>query len=73
MLPKPIRIGFYWLLRSGPLGRFLTDIIAWNIFLFIRVFNVQPKQDIAGLTIISHKYKFIFFGIPKVASRIFMN
>lgn len=73
MLPKTIRAVFYWILRSGPLGRFVIDTVSWVIYGCIKVFNVPPKQDIAGLTVISHKYKFIFFGVPKVASRSFLN
>lgn len=71
MLPKPIRAVFYWMLRSGPLGRFIADIIAWGFYFFVKICSIPPRQDIAGLTIISHKHKFIFFGIPKVASRSF--
>lgn len=73
MLPKPIRSLFYKILRSGPIGRFIADIIAWAFYLTVKIFRIPPKQDIAGLTVISHKYKFIFFGIPKVASRSFFN
>lgn len=73
MLPKPIRHIFYWILRSGPIGRFIADVIAWIFYLIVKIFHIPPKQDIAGLTVISHKYKFIFFGIPKVASRSFFN
>jgi len=73
MLPKPVRAIFYWVLRSGPIGRFITDILAWIIYGWIKIFRIPPAQDIAGLTIISHKHKFIFFGIPKVASRSFFN
>lgn len=73
MLPKPIRAIFYWILRSGPLGRFIADVISWAFYLMVKIFRIKPKQDVAGLTIISHKYKFIFFGIPKVASRSFYN
>lgn len=73
MLPKPVRAVFYWILRSGGLGRLITDIVAWVIYGWIKFFKIRPRQDIAGLTIISHKYKFIFFGIPKVASRSFFN
>lgn len=73
MLPKPVRAVFYWLLRSGPIGRFVTDIIAWVMYGGVKIFNLPPKQDIAGLTVISHKHQFIFLGIPKVASRSFFN
>ena len=71
MLPKPLRAIFYWILRSGPLGRFIADIIAWFFYIGVKLFRIPPKQDIAGLTIISHRHKFIFFGIPKAASRSF--
>ena len=73
MLPKPIRAIFYWILRSGPIGRFIADIISWIFYATVKIFRIPPKQDIAGLTVISHKHKFIFFGIPKVASRSFFN
>ncbi len=73
MLPKSARAIFYWVLRSGPLGRFVADIVSWAFYLTVKIFCIKPKQDIAGLTIISHKHKFIFFGIPKVASRSFYN
>jgi len=73
MLPKPVRALFYWILRSGPLGRFIADCIAWAFYLTVKILRIKPRQDIAGLTVISHKHKFIFFGIPKVASRSFYN
>ena len=73
MLPKPVRRLFYWILHSGRFGRFIADTIAWGFYLTVKIFRIPPKQDIAGLTIISHKHKFIFFGIPKVASRSFYN
>lgn len=73
MLPKSIRSIFYWILRSGPIGRVITNIISYIFYFSVKIFKIPPRQDIAGLTIISHKYKFIFFGIPKVASRSFFN
>ena len=73
MLPKSVRAIFYWILRSGPLGRFIADGIAWCFYFTVKIFKIPPQKDVAGLTIISHKYKFIFFGIPKVASRSFYN
>jgi len=73
MLPKPLRTVFYWILRSGPLGRAFADLIAWGFFGYVKLFRIPPQKDVAGLTVISHKHKFIFFGIPKVASRSFYN
>lgn len=71
MLPKPIRAVFYWILRSGPLGRVIADLISWGFYGYVKILRIKPKKDVAGLTVISHKHKFIFFGIPKVASRSF--
>jgi len=73
MLPKPVRAVFYWILRSGPLGRKIADLIAWGFYFYVKLLRIPPQKDVAGLTIISHKHKFIFFGIPKVASRSFFN
>ena len=73
MLPKPIRTIFYKILRSGPIGLMVANIISFCFYWSVKISGAKPKQDIAGLTIISHKYKFIFFGIPKVASRSFYN
>ena len=72
MLPKPVRAVFYWILRSGPIGRFIADSIAWVFYWYVKILQIPPKQDIAGITVISHKYKFIFFGIPKENKLIFM-
>lgn len=73
MLPPFIRKLFYKILRSGPLGRFITDVIAWGFYFTVKIFRIPPRQDKAGLVIISHRYKFIFLGIPKVATRSFFN
>ena len=73
MLPKSLRQLFYWILRSGPLGRFIADMISWTFYLTVKLFRIPPRQDIAGLVIISHRHKFIFLGLPKVASRSFFN
>lgn len=73
MLPKPVRAVFYKILRSGKVGRFVADGIAWGFYGYVKLFRIPPKQDLGGLTVISHKHQFIFFGIPKVASRSFYN
>lgn len=73
MLPQPVRAIFYKILRGGKAGRFVADMIAWGFYGYVKLFGIPPKQDLAGLTVISHKHKFIFFGIPKVASRSFYN
>jgi hypothetical protein len=73
MLPKPIRIVFYKVLRSGKAGRAIADALAWGFYGWVKMFRLKPKQDAAGLVVISHRYKFIYFGLPKVASRSFYN
>ena len=73
MLPKPLRAVFYKILRSGPAGRAVADLISWGFYGYVKLFRIPPRQDPGGLTVISHTHKFIFFGLPKVASRSFYN
>lgn len=73
MLPKPVRNAFHKLANSGRIGHLLADGIAWCFYAYVKIFRIKPQQDAGGLTIISHKYKFILFCMPKVASRSFYN
>lgn len=73
MLSKPIRIVFYKILRSGKVGRAFADMLCWFFYAWVKLFRVKPKQDVAGLVIVSHRYRFIYFGLPKVATRSFYN
>jgi hypothetical protein len=73
MLNKTVRFVFYKILRSGRAGRFIADCIAWIFYGWVKIFRVKPVRDIAGLVVISHTHKFIYLGIPKVASRSFYN
>lgn len=72
MLPKALRTMYYWLLVQKPVGEWLVYAITFFYHMAIILFHLQPQQDKTALVIVSHKYKFIYLGIPKVASRSFM-
>jgi len=74
MLPKFIRHIFYKLhdTQAGP-ARWLADGACRIFYHVVRLFKIEPPYDRAPLTIISHKYRFMFIGIPKVASRAFRD
>ena len=74
MLPKIIRNGYYWLYdhKKGP-TRWLADGLAYGFSLGVKGLNIQPQQDLTALSIISHRYKFFYIGIPKIATRSFQD
>ncbi|MGH1398680.1 MAG: sulfotransferase family protein [Alphaproteobacteria bacterium] len=37
----------------------------------VQIGRVKPPYDLSPLTLVSHRYKFIYIGIPKVATRSF--
>ncbi|MBX2834528.1 MAG: sulfotransferase family protein [Micavibrio sp.] len=73
MLPKPVRKIYYALAGSGPIGNALAYFVTFLYHAYLVVFRIEPKQDRTALLIVSHKYKFIYIGVPKVASRAFMG
>ncbi|MDB2682722.1 sulfotransferase family protein [Alphaproteobacteria bacterium] len=73
MLPKPLRLFYYWLSHQGKVGYWLVQLVNWSFIQYVRIFKVKPKRDLTALTIVSHKYKFIYIGIPKTATRAFLE
>lgn len=71
MLPKPIKKTYYWLLAQKPVGEWIVYAITFFYHMAIILFRIKPTQDRTALIIVSHKYKFIYIGIPKVATRAF--
>lgn len=73
MPSKPLSQVYYWISHRGKLGYFAVQTINRSIILGVRILGLKAKQDKACLTIISHKYKFVYVGIPKTATRSFMD
>jgi len=71
MLPAPIRRLFYSLQERGGIAKKAADGAAWSFMKGVQFFGVKPPYDRSPLTLISHRYKFIYIGIPKVATRSF--
>ena len=71
MLPNFARKVFYSLhSRQGP-ARFLADMMSWGFMTTVKLTGMKPPQDITPLTIVSHRHKFVYIGIPKIATRSF--
>ena len=70
MLPNFARHIFYKLHHTerGP-GRWLANAMSYGFMGYVRLTGRKPKMDMTPLLIISHKYKFIYIGIPKTATR----
>lgn len=66
-----MRSGFYALHRKKGFPRLIADGMSVSFMHGVRVFGIKPPEDLTPLTIVSHKYKFIYIGIPKVATRSF--
>ena len=73
VLPKPLRSAYYWINRQGKLGKWVVNAGSYGFMWGVKAFNIRPWQDLAALTIISHKHKFIYIGIPKIATRSFQT
>lgn len=73
VLPKPIRMAYYWLLKQGKIGYALFNVVNFFFYLYVKICRIKPKRDMSCLAIISHKHKFIYIGVPKTATRSFLN
>ena len=73
VLPEPFRGWFYALYRSGRFGRWVTLGASYVYMIGIKIIGLKPWKDLSALTIVSHKYKFIYIGIPKIATRTFKD
>lgn len=71
MLPKALRNIYYALLAQKPVGEWIAYAATFAYHAAIILFRLKPQQDKTALVIVSHRYKFIYIGIPKVASRSF--
>lgn len=70
---KVARKIFYWPLGKGRPGYWLFNFFNFLFYAYVKIFRIRPKKDMACLVIISHRFKFIYFGIPKTATRAFME
>lgn len=73
VLPKHIREMYYKSKTYGPLGRLLGYAAGYTFMAGVKILNIKPWQDLAALSVVSHQYKFIYIGIPKIATRSFKD
>lgn len=70
MLPPFIRKLFYALYESdNPALRMIANGVCLGFIACVRLCSIKPRQDCTPLTVISHRYQFIYFGIPKTGTR----
>ena len=73
MFPNSLRAAFYTLHKRKGAARFIADCASWSFMMGVKLGRIPPPYDLTRLTVISHKYKFIYIGIPKVATRSFQD
>ncbi len=73
MLPKPIRKIYYWISHQGKIGFYTVNAFNYAFMHGVKLLGIKAKKDLTCLTVISHKHKFIYIGIPKTATRSFMK
>ncbi len=73
LLPKPIREAVYWVNAQGKFGRGIIEAASFCFICGVKVLGIKPWQDLAALTVTSDKHKFIYIGIPKIATRTFRD
>ena len=73
MFSNSLRSFFYKLHRQSGLARFAADAMSWGFMVGVKTLRIPPPYDLTPLTIISHRYQFIYIGIPKVATRSFRD
>lgn len=71
MLPNFARNLFYSLHAREGLPRAIADGISYSFMTLVRLSGARPPMDRTPLTLISHRYRFVYIGIPKVATRSF--
>ena len=71
MLPNFARNIFYNLHKSEGFPRVIANFMSWSFMAGVKISGTKPPMDLTPLTLISHRYKFVYIGIPKVATRSF--
>lgn len=73
MPSKPLSKAYYWIANQGAAGQFVIKCVNHGIIKGVKILGIKARQDKTCLTIVSHKYQFMYIGIPKTATRSFME
>lgn len=73
VIPLNIRKKLADLYKTGRTGQFIVKKICDFYIWFQKIRGAKPYMDNNPLAVVSHKYKFLFIGVPKAATQTFLN